>query len=182
MRTWLALFLAVFCVLPASAQQQAPRMQVITVGPVAFQAPPHWTTETQGPGAVVVSDPNLRGWALEIGADAIDISPQRATPEQVTRLAESTIQRELAAHQGNIRVQIVGAGEQVVVHDYAVTGANPVRVRAWHRIALRGNGFVLAGFIFRTVTSMADRPEYVAARDVAERQALSAVLRPQGPH
>jgi hypothetical protein len=156
-------------------------MQTITVGPVTVQAPPGWTTETQGPGTVVVSDPNLRGWTLEIGADAIDISPQRATPEQVNRLAESTIQRELAAHQGNIRVDTVGAGEQVVVHDYTVGGANPVRVRAWHRIALRGNGFVLASFIYRAVVAMADRPEFLAARDFAERQSLAAVLRPQGP-
>ena len=178
MRFWLALIFAIFCALPVSAQT---RMQTITVGPVALQAPPGWTAETQGPGTVVVSDPNLRGWSFEIGADAIDISPQRATPEQVNRLAESTIQRELAAHQGNIRVDTVAAGEQVVVHDYAVGGPNPVQVRAWHRIALRGNGFVLASFIHRTVTSMADRPEFQAARDLAGRQALAAVLRAQGP-
>jgi hypothetical protein len=178
MRFGLALILAVFCALPASAQT---RMQTITVGPVAVEAPPGWRAETQGPGTVAVSDPNLRGWSLEIGADAIDISPQRATPEQVNRLAESTIQRELAAHQGNIRVETIGAGEQVVVHDYAVGGANPARVRAWHRIALRGNGFVLASFIYRATASMADRPEFLAARDFAGRLALSAVLRPQGP-
>jgi hypothetical protein len=181
MRTRLALFLAAFCALPASAQQQAPRLQSIVVGPVEFKAPPGWKTETHGPGAVVVSDPNVRGWELEVGADAIDISPQRALPEQVNRLAESTIQRELAERQGNVQVQTIGVGEQVVTHDYAVGGSNPVRVRAWHRIALRGNGFVLASFVFRTVVSMADRPEYQAAREVAERQALAAVLRPEGP-
>jgi hypothetical protein len=69
-------------------------------------------------------------------------------------------------------------GERIIVHDFmSPSDGQPRRVRAWHRIAIRGAAFVLADFNFLADQGVADRSDVLKLRDFVEGQALAAVLR-----
>jgi hypothetical protein len=154
-------------------------MRAFGTGPIEVQLPAGWTARPLSDRGILVSDPRVPGWELEIAGERLRTPTTQPKPETVGRMAERSQAALLSSLRGTAVIRDGEGGEKIVIHDFQAPGDGRVRqVRAWHRITIRGSGYVIANFNYLVDRAIAERPDLVGIRDLIERQALSAVVRP----